>query len=90
MVEEKPYYGNVRASLNLFDDKERLLRLIGRFENSKLRYEQQYPILLRSNSHLTKLIIWDANEATMHHGVESTLACIISEGDTGLSREERL
>ena len=61
-----------------FDDKDDVLRLRGRFSNSKLRYEQQYSVLLRSDSHLTKLIIWDAHEATMHHE------------DTGLSREERL
>ena len=41
MIKEKPNYGNVRASLNLFDDKDGLLRLRGRFANSKLRYEQQ-------------------------------------------------
>ena len=76
MIKEKPNYGNVRASLNLFDNKDGVLRLRGRFANSKLQYEQQYPVLLRSDSHLTKLIIWDAHEATMHHGVESTLAWI--------------
>ena len=76
MIKEKPNYGNVRASLNRFDGKDGLLRLKGRFANAKLRYEQQYPVLLRSDSHLTKLIIWDAHEATMHHGIESTLAWI--------------
>ena len=76
MIKEKPNYGNVRASLNLVDDKDGLQRLRGQFANYKLRYEQQYPVLLRSDSHLTKLIIWDAHEATMHHGVESTLAWI--------------
>ena len=76
MIKENPNYGNVRASLNLFDDKDGVLRLRGRFANSKLRYEQQYPVLQRSDSHLTKLIIWDAHEATMHNGVESTLAGI--------------
>ena len=78
MIKKQSKYGNVRASLNLFDDKDGLLRLKGRFANSKLRYEQQYPVLLRSDSHFTKLIIWDAHEATMHHGVESTLARIRS------------
>ena len=74
MIKENLNYGNVRASLNHFDDKDGVLRLRGRFANSKLRYERQYPVLLRSDSHFTKLIIWDAHEATMHHGVESTLA----------------
>ena len=78
IIKKQSNYGNVRASLNLFDDKAGLLRLKGRFANSKLRYEQQYPALLRSDSHFTKLIIWDAHEATMHHGVESTLARIRS------------
>ena len=78
MIKKQSNYGNVHASLNLFDDKDGLLRLKGRFANSKLRYEQQYPVLLRSDSHFTSLIIWDAHEATMHHGVESTLARIRS------------
>ena len=78
MIKKQSNYGNVRASLNLFDDKDGLLRLKGRFANSKLTYEQQYPVLLRGDSHFTKLIIWDAHEATMHHGVESTLARIRS------------
>ena len=78
MIKKQSNYGNVRASLKLFDDKDGLLRLKGRFANSKLRYEQQYPVPLRSDSHFTKLIIWDAHEVTMHHGVESTLARIRS------------
>ncbi|XP_028403430.1 uncharacterized protein LOC114526129 [Dendronephthya gigantea] len=74
LIREQSNYGNLRGSLNLFEDKDGLLRLKGRFANSRLKYEEQFPVLLRSDSHLTKLIIWDAHESTMHHGVESTLA----------------
>ncbi len=57
MIKEQSNYGNVHTSLNLFDDKDGLLRLKGRFANSKLTYEQQYPVLLRSDSDFTKLIM---------------------------------
>ena len=79
MIKKQSNYGNVRSSsLNLFNDKDGLLRLKGRFANSKLRYEQQYPVLPRGDSYFTNLIIWDTHEATMHHGMESTLARIRS------------
>ena len=57
IIKKQSNYGNVRPSLNLFDDKDGLLQLKGRFANSKLRYEQQYPVLLRRDSHFTKLTI---------------------------------
>jgi hypothetical protein len=37
--------------------------------------EEQHPVLLWcKDSNFTRLVIWDAHESTMHHGVESTLA----------------
>ena len=68
MIKKQSNCGNVRSSLNIFDDKDGLLRLKGRFPNSKLRYKQQYPGLPQSDSYFTNLIIWDTHEATMHHG----------------------
>ena len=55
-----------------------LWRLRGRFANSSLVYEEQHPVILRSKdcSYFTRLVILDAHEATMHHGIETTLARI--------------
>ena len=54
------------------------MRLKGRFANSSLEYEEQHPVILRSkdSSYFTRLIISDAHEATMYHGIETTLAWI--------------
>jgi hypothetical protein len=75
VIKRQSNFRNLRASLNLFEDKDGSLRLKGRFANSSLKYEEQHPVLLRcKDSHFTRLVIWDAHESTMHHGVESTLA----------------
>ena len=78
LMKEQANYTNLCASLRLFEDKIGLMRLKGRFANSSLEYEEQHPVILRSkdNSYFTRLIILDAHEATMHHGIETTLARI--------------
>ena len=77
-MKEQSNYTNLCASLRLFVDKDGLMRLRGRFANSSLVYEEQHPVILRSKdcSYFTRLIILDAHEATMHHGIETTLARI--------------
>ncbi|CAB4045566.1 Hypothetical predicted protein, partial [Paramuricea clavata] len=75
LIKGQSNFANVWASLNLFEDKDGFLRLKGRFANSNLRYQDQHPMILRGNeSYFTQLVIWDAHKASMHHGVESTLA----------------
>ncbi|CAB4013065.1 Hypothetical predicted protein [Paramuricea clavata] len=70
-------YDKLKASLQLFEDKNKILRLRGRFANTTLTFEEQYPIILgNKQSHFTRLIILDAHEETKHHGVETTLAHI--------------
>ena len=78
LMKEQSNYINLCASLRLFEDKDELLRLKGRFANTSLKHEEQHPIILRSknNSYFTQLLIWDAHKATLHHGVETTLAQI--------------
>ena len=48
LIKAQSNYANVRASLNLFEDKDGFLRLTGRFANSKLLYSEQRPMILRS------------------------------------------
>ena len=62
------------ASLSLLEDKNGFLRLKGRFANSNLLYSERHPVLRSKESYFTQLVIWDAHKASMHHGVESTLA----------------
>ena len=64
--------------MRLFEDNVGLMRLKGRFANSSLEYEEQHPVILcsKDSSYFTRLIILEANEATMHHGIETTLASI--------------
>ena len=74
VLRERCDFNKIKMSLNLFDDAERLLRLKGRFGNSSLEYDVKYPILLRSGqSYFTKLIVQDAHDKVLHHGVESSL-----------------
>ena len=69
-------YDKLRNSLKLFEDSNGVLRVKGRFSQSKLPYEQSHPALLRRDSILTKLIVYDAHERALHHGVEGTLASV--------------
>ena len=55
-------YANLRASLQLFEDGDAILRLKGRFANSALEYERQHPIILRGkDSCFTHLVILNAH-----------------------------
>ena len=79
-LKQQDNYSKLEASLHLFEDKDGVLRLRGRFANASLQYEEQYPIILRNRqSYFTRLVILNAHEETMHHGVETTLAIIRSK-----------
>ena len=78
-LKQQDNYSKLEASLQLFKDKDGVLRLRGRSANSSLPYREQYPIILRKQSHFTRLVILNAHEQTMHHGIETTLARIRTE-----------
>ncbi|XP_066934625.1 uncharacterized protein [Clytia hemisphaerica] len=67
-------YQKLKSSLNLFEDQKGLLRLRGRFGNSTLQYQEKHPLILRTDSVFTELLIKETHEKVFHHGVESTLA----------------
>ena len=50
-------YAKVKRSLNLFEDKENIIRCHGRIQESPLPYDTKFPILLPSNHQLTELIV---------------------------------
>ena len=70
---QSPTYKQVSQSLGLFRDDKDLLQLGGRLGNAHLPTEQNHPILLRTHSHFTKLVILDAHEVTLHCGMQATL-----------------
>ena len=64
----------MKHSLNLFYDEQSLLRSKSRHcELDKLDINRKLPVLLRSYSHFTKLIIMDSHEKVFHSGIISTL-----------------
>lgn len=61
-------------TLSPFQDKDGLMRLGGRLQESELSYETQHPIILpKSNPWVTKLIL-KSHEKLHHGGVNMTLA----------------
>ena len=62
----------------MITDEQNILRLRCRFGNSIFSYNEKYPIILRDGQHSysTVLIIRDAHERVMHHGIETTLSCV--------------
>jgi hypothetical protein len=64
---------SVVRQLDLFLDKEGLLRCAGRYKYSNLSFRQRYPILLPKESQLTVLIIEDRHRRVKHAGVKTTL-----------------
>ena len=76
-LQQQANYKKLQASLKLYVDDLGLIRMRGRFGNSSALDNQKYPIILRdATSHLTTLIIWNAHESVLHHGIESTLSFV--------------
>ena len=79
-MERRKDFNKLKSSLNLFVGKNSFLRLKGRFGHSCLEYGLKYPILLRGGeSFFTQLVVRDAHNRVLHHGVETTLSYIRSK-----------
>ena len=72
IVKEK-HFGKQKLALNLFYDEKGLYRSNTRVNPGKLKYFQEYSILLRSNSHFTRLVILQCHEDVHHCSLENTL-----------------
>ena len=72
-IEKGVKYEKLKKSLSLFTDDSGLLRLKGRFGNSDLSFEEKHPLLLRSDSYFTELLISNAHSTVKHSGMEATL-----------------
>ncbi|XP_063838111.1 uncharacterized protein LOC135087201 [Ostrinia nubilalis] len=60
-------------SLNPILDENNILRVGGRLEEADLRENKKHPIIMAKHSSLTKLIIVDAHNQTLHGGPQLTL-----------------
>lgn len=54
-------------------DNNGILRVGGRIQNAQVHYDIRHPIILPAKSHLSKLIITDAHQRTMHGGPQAML-----------------
>lgn len=60
------------SQLDLFLDKNGIIRSKGRFQNSTMAEAAKYPVLFPKNSSLARLIITSIQEQVFHYGTEST------------------
>ncbi|GBM01529.1 hypothetical protein AVEN_202404-1 [Araneus ventricosus] len=67
---------NKLLSLNVFLDKEDLLRVGGRLNLSELPDSQKHPLLLPKTHHFTDLVIEYFHKKSLHSGVQTTLPLI--------------
>jgi len=67
------HFNNWQKQFNLVKDEYGLLRLKGRFGNTKLPLSRRCPMLLRHTSHFTKLVILDAHRRVKHLRLLGTL-----------------
>ncbi len=65
------------ASLNLFLDETKTVRVGGRLQQSNLPYSSQHPILLHGKSNFTRLLV-NQRHKDCHHAGPGTLIAILS------------
>ncbi|XP_029170292.1 uncharacterized protein LOC114939980 [Nylanderia fulva] len=70
-----PARSSLRKMVFMLDD-EGTLRVSGRLKHAILDADQQHPVILPPQSHLTHLVIDAAHRRTFHGGVQATLAHI--------------
>ncbi|XP_008552715.1 uncharacterized protein LOC103574925 [Microplitis demolitor] len=68
--------GHPFARLVAFIDTEYIIRVDGRLENAPNQDQSKHPAILPWNAALTKLMISDVHQRTMHGGTQLTLAFV--------------
>ncbi|XP_050356528.1 uncharacterized protein LOC126777526 [Nymphalis io] len=61
------------SNLYPFLDKNGIMRVGGRLEQADIRYDMKHPVIIPAKSHLSRLLICDAHEKTMHGGPQLML-----------------
>ena len=69
--------GSPLTKLNAFIDKNGILRVGGRLENSQLPYEERHPAIISGKSQLSRLLIDWAHRLALHGGFKVTYSYII-------------
>ena len=72
-LKNDPKYSAMERQLSIFGDETGILRCKGRFEKSKLIYNQKCPVILPARHHVVSLIVRDAHNNVMHNGVNDTM-----------------
>ena len=75
IVKEKNFEKQ-KLALNLFCNEKGLYRSNTRVKRGKLKYFQEYPILLRSNSYFTRVVISQCHEYVYHCRLEITMSIV--------------
>ena len=76
---KKKHFEKQKLAMNLFYDEKGLYRSKTRVNPGKLKYFEEYPILLRSNSHFTRLVILQCHEDVHYCGLENTLNRVLCD-----------
>ena len=63
----------MKKSLEVFYDKENILRVKGRFSYADVDYNVKHPTLLHNELYFTELVVWSAHKRVLHGGVNNTL-----------------
>ena len=75
MMNEK-HFEKQKLNHNLFCDDKELYRSCTLINSKKLQFLQKQPILVRSDSYFTKLLIWNCHEDEHHCRVESIIGLL--------------
>ena len=74
LITNNSKYENLHSSLNIYKDQHNLFRSqTSLAEANNLPELVKFPIVLASDSHISKIIILDAHESVLHCRVDSTL-----------------
>ncbi len=70
----KTHLNDVQKNLGTFFDKNQIIRCKGRMQNSSLRYDAKFPILMPREHYVTKLVVLKCHKDVKHDGTKETLA----------------
>ena len=77
IISDKLKFEKLKYSLDLFYDDKNFVRSKTRMDKHlKFTFDNKNPLLLRSNSYFTNLIILRSHEKVFHNGLEATLSNI--------------
>ena len=74
MIKQEKDIEKLKVSLNLFEGSDNILRLKSQIaQNDEITFSSKFPILLRDDSYLTKLVIYNFHKCVYHNGTEAKL-----------------